>query len=288
MKAPSGYVRSEKEDLFTVDDYTQKTFTFNVVNKPLSFDVKKVTYIAKNVSREKANILVAENPSYKMEANGSVYNVYKPLVGAIFALREEGSQTILQTITSAADGTLAIDKTLIDQEKNYELTELQAPAGYDKRINPIPLRMKDFAKLSDFTGKVVLSIENKPIRGQVVVSKYDATKKQKLPGVRFGLYDERKEKMMGLKTNEVGNAIFTDLPLGTYYLKEEATLPGWRLPLDERKVVLTEANRSVAEVFYNKEQIPETGQNVLLYSAIGTVLLLGAYVFVQRKKKGVR
>lgn len=72
--------------------------------------------------------------------------------------------------------------------------------------------------------------------------------KRSIKNVKFGLYDENKRLLKLSFTNIEGNIIFSELPKGTYYVKEISSLEGYEINSQYRQVILRENNYKINDI----------------------------------------
>lgn len=82
---------------------------------------------------------------------------------------------------------------------------------------------------------------NKAYRGSIKVIKTDGTKKMPLKDVLFTLYDANKNALGRFFTDDRGEILIEDLPVGKYYLLENQTREGYALDSTTREIDLTSA-----------------------------------------------
>ena len=85
--------------------------------------------------------------------------------------------------------------------------------------------------------EVVIEYANKYVTGELKVIKLNEDNLV-IPGVTFGLYDESGNLVNIIKTDEDGEALFTDLRAGKYKLKELETVSGYVLDEQEYNIEL--------------------------------------------------
>ncbi len=284
--APLGYFLSNEVKTFTVDDYQTKTFEYEYTDKILKQRIRKISYLGKNLTEEQANNIIASEPSAVKEKNGDFYDVYLPLAGVTFKLKDSASSQILGTYTTGQDGILPIDPMTLDTSKNYELIETQAPNGYEPKISPILLNLKDQSLLTGFDGTFNITIENRPIKGRITVSKFKNKDKEPLAGVTFALMDENEEIIKTAISDNSGDAHFDDLPLGTYKIKETKVPSGYVLNSEVKTVVLDNEDRVKFVSFYNDSvELPSSGlhKNQIVFLFMTALLTGGAYLLSSKR-----
>ena len=97
--------------------------------------------------------------------------------------------------------------------------------GYRLDKTPIYINLPDYTKLENFNGIVEIFKDNKPIRGRIIISKYDEDARRVLEGATFELYrleGQTKTLLFTASTNEKGVIEFRDLDLGSYSVRERS------------------------------------------------------------------
>lgn len=284
VKAPEGYIKSEVEYNFTIqedanklmindpnyeirENYILKKFAYSYENKPFTVRVVKGDTIQENISLEVANSLIKANPDLKYRVVGKdLVTVYRPLAGVEFELFEYGvnskeSRGIFQT---NGEGIVDFKDFKFSQENNYELIERKTLRGYKLNDTPVDIYLKDESKKSSFTGMIERYKENLPAKGRIIVSKYDEGLNLVLGGVKFALYkEESPERPLseGI-TNTYGLLEFRDLEFGRYLLKELEAPEGYSLLSEPISIDLDADNTSVSLVVNNKQKIDISGKKI--------------------------
>lgn len=100
---------------------------------------------------------------------------------------------------------------------------------------------------------VELKIENEKKKGQIKIIKRDKDDSTiKLEGVEFEIQDKDEKLVSILKTDENGEAILSNIPIGNYYIKETETLENY--VLNEEKMQVTVNEDCVTEVVIENEK----------------------------------
>ena len=100
---------------------------------------------------------------------------------------------------------------------------------------------------------VELKIENEKKKGQIKIIKRDKDDSTiKLEGVKFEIQDKDEKLVSILKTDENGEAILSNIPIGNYYIKETETLENYVLNEEKMQVIVNED--SVTEVVIENEK----------------------------------
>lgn len=114
----------------------------------------------------------------------------------------------------------------------------------------------------DSTKVVEIVMENtkKVEQGQFKLLKKDRESGQLLPGAKFDVYDKDGNVVDTITTNEQGEALSKQLPVGTYTLKETKAPEGYELSPEDIHVDVT-SNQFVTVEAFNKKIIEKvTGQ----------------------------
>lgn len=125
----------------------------------------------------------------------------------------------------------------------YSLIETKAPTGYVKSESPIII---DVTKASPVELTKVL---NTQIKGSIQIKKTDQAS-QALSGVHFQLLKDNKV-IDEQDTNGSGIINFSNVPYGTYVLKETKTIDGYELDTQTRQVSITSQGQQVVENWVN-------------------------------------
>lgn len=100
---------------------------------------------------------------------------------------------------------------------------------------------------------VELKIENEKKKGQIKIIKRDKDDSTiELEGVKFEIQDKDEKLVSILKTDENGEAILSNIPIGNYYIKETETLENYVLNEEKMQVIVNED--SVTEVVIENEK----------------------------------
>ena len=224
-------------DFYTTDDTSfTREIGYKVVNKKLNVTAYKYETILSNV--DEADIGQYNNKAgYKVIKSGDKYSVVKAIPNVKFNFYE--GDTLLDTLTTGQDGYVDFKDYKFNENKDYKLIEIEAPDKYKIDKAPIRISISKLKALNNFNGNVNLEIENKPIKGKIVISKYDATSRLVLPGQEFTLYDSKGNKIESKITNEAGLIEFGDLDLKEYTFKETAVSGNYKLDPKEYKASLS-------------------------------------------------
>ncbi len=173
------------------------------------------------------------------------------LKDAKFDVIDKGN-TVVTTVTTNEKGIAEVkDLPLGD----YFVKEISAPEGYIKVDTPVKVTI-DSTNVIELVMKNAKKVEN----GQFKLLKKDSESGQLLPGAKFDVVDKDGKVVETLITDDKGEALSEQLPVGTYTLKEVEAPKGYELSSSSVSVDV-EANKVVTVDVLNKK-IPEkvTGQ----------------------------
>lgn len=149
--------------------------------------------------------------------------------GTIFRIKEVGSNTyITDNLKVNKYGYAGLDLPV----GTYEIEEISASKGYVVNRENVIVKIDDSIPITNNAYEI--EILNETPKGNIKVLKVDENG-NKLPGVMIGLFDENYNLIDSLVTTLSDN-IFSDLELGTYYIKELDTIYGYSIDSRYHKV----------------------------------------------------
>ncbi|MED3325494.1 SpaA isopeptide-forming pilin-related protein [Bacillus thuringiensis] len=175
-------------------------------------------------------------------------NDNKKLVGAKFHIEDSNKKVVGELVTNE-EGE-AISKDL--PKGNYTLVEIEAPKDYELLKDKIAVKVEKDAV-------VEIKIGNKKLpdpMGKMKLVKVDISdKNKKLAGAKFHIEDSKGKIVGELVTNEEGEVISKDLPIGNYTLVEVEAPKGYEL-LKEKITVKIEKD-AVVEIKIGNKKLPD-------------------------------
>ncbi|MDA2458707.1 SpaA isopeptide-forming pilin-related protein [Bacillus cereus] len=159
---------------------------------------------------------------------------------------------VVATVTTNEKGIAEVkDLPLGD----YFVKEINAPEGYIKVDTPVKVTI-DNTNVIELVMKNTKKVEN----GQFKLLKKDSESGQLLPGAKFDVIDKDGKVVETIVTDDKGEALSKQLPVGSYTLNEVEAPKGYELSSSSVSVNV-EANKVVTVDVVNKK-IPEkvTGQ----------------------------
>ncbi|HHT7225193.1 TPA: MSCRAMM family protein [Bacillus cereus] len=175
-------------------------------------------------------------------------NDNKKLVGAKFHIEDSNKKVVGELVTNE-EGE-AISKDL--PKGNYTLVEIEAPKDYELLKDKIAVKVEKDAV-------VEIKIGNKKLpdpMGKMNLVKVDISdKNKKLAGAKFHIEDSKGKIVGELVTNEEGEVISKDLPIGNYTLVEVEAPKGYEL-LKEKITVKIEKD-AVVEIKIGNKKLPD-------------------------------
>lgn len=239
--APDGYIRDMNRYEIEVDSET-----------PVSVDVK-------GLIKEGAidNAEIPKDPpfiSFKVRKTDTS-TPGKPLAGAVFQLFVDGEETDYTAVTGE-DGYAYFRRISLKEfdlpdkpwgQRTYTVVEIESPYGYKLNSDPITLNGADFSvdedpdkdDVSTNNGRIKSAgtVIDEQILGSITIIKQGALSSSRLNGAEFTLYTDAACKNPVADTitkNPVvtagdGTATFSNLPSGTYYVKETKAPAGYTI-----------------------------------------------------------
>ncbi|MGM2746511.1 SpaA isopeptide-forming pilin-related protein [Bacillus cereus group sp. MYBK234-1] len=179
-------------------------------------------------------------------------NDNKKLVGAKFKIEDLNGKIVGELVTNEEGEAISKDLPI----GNYTLVEKEAPKGYELSKDKIAVKVEKDAE-------VEIKIGNKKLpdpMGKMKLVKVDISdKNKKLAGAKFHIEDAKGKVVGELITDEKGEMISKDLPIGNYTLVEVEAPKGYELLKD--KIAVKIEKDTVVEIKIENKKLPDpTGQ----------------------------
>ncbi|MCS6595881.1 SpaA isopeptide-forming pilin-related protein [Bacillus cereus] len=179
-------------------------------------------------------------------------NDNKKLEGAKFKIEDSKGKIVGELVTNEEGEAISKDLPI----GNYTLVEKEAPKGYELLKDNITVKIEKDAV-------VEIKIGNKKLpdpMGKMKLVKVDISdKNKKLAGAKFKIEDSKGKIVGELVTNEEGEAISKDLPIGNYTVVEVEAPKGYELLKDNITVKIEKD--AVVEIKIGNKKLPDpTGQ----------------------------
>ncbi|PEQ60228.1 SpaA isopeptide-forming pilin-related protein [Bacillus cereus] len=179
-------------------------------------------------------------------------NDNKKLVGAKFKIEDLNGKIVGELVTNEEGEAISKDLPI----GNYTLVEKEAPKGYELSKDKIAVKVEKGAE-------VEIKIGNKKLpdpMGKMKLVKVDISdKNKKLAGAKFHIEDAKGKVVGELITDEKGEMISKDLPIGNYTLVEIEAPKGYELLKD--KIAVKIEKDTVVEIKIENKKLPDpTGQ----------------------------
>lgn len=179
-------------------------------------------------------------------------NDNKKLVGAKFKIEDLNGKIVGELVTNEEGEVISKDLPI----GNYTLVEVEAPKGYELLKDKITVKIEKDAE-------VEIKIGNKKLpdpMGKMKLVKVDISdKNKKLAGAKFHIEDAKGKVVGELITDEKGEMISKDLPIGNYTLVEIEAPKGYELLKD--KIAVKIEKDTVVEIKIENKKLPDpTGQ----------------------------
>ncbi|CAK7062478.1 MAG: hypothetical protein EUB_00593 [Eubacterium sp.] len=229
--AYSRTVKTDQNGRADFKDIPYGTYTLSEIETPdnyvpavlgaLKVDADGVHYSADNSNKTTDNLSVNNrlkrgNITGKKIDNTTTQDNLHGVEGAVMGLFAEDGKTKLAEATTVADGSYSFNNIPYG---NYQIREITAPEGYHLSLETSAVEVR-----ADGSTIVADTIHDTMIKGNFTLVKKDAEGEHKpLAGVAFTLEgsncygDSVKTTVV---TGENGEAIFKDIPLGSYTLTE--------------------------------------------------------------------
>ncbi|MDA2111528.1 SpaA isopeptide-forming pilin-related protein [Bacillus cereus] len=176
----------------------------------------------------------------------------KKLAGAKFKIEDLNGKIVGELVTNEEGEVISKDLPI----GNYTLVEVEAPKGYELLKDKITVKIEKDAE-------VEIEIGNKKLpdpMGKMKLVKVDISdKNKKLAGAKFHIEDAKGKVVGELITDEKGEIISKDLPIGNYTLVEIEAPKGYELLKD--KIAVKIEKDTVVEIKIENKKLPDpTGQ----------------------------
>ncbi|MDA2078107.1 SpaA isopeptide-forming pilin-related protein [Bacillus cereus] len=175
-------------------------------------------------------------------------NDNKKLVGAKFKIEDLNGKIVGELVTNEEGEAISKDLSI----GNYTLVEKEAPKGYELLKDKIAVKVEKDAV-------VEIKIGNKKLpdpMGKMKLVKVDISdKNKKLAGAKFHIEDLNKKVVGELVTNEEGEVISKDLPIGNYTVVEIEAPKGYELLKD--KIAVKIEKDTVVEIKIGNKKLPD-------------------------------
>ena len=214
----------------------------------------------------------------------------EPLPGAVFGLfradcTDFTEKNALLTAESAEDGSFSFENIPYGV---WLVREIAAPEGYVLSDEIFTVQICENNAVIELG-----NLENKPITGELELTKKDISDGKLLPGAGFRIKDTDGNVVAEEYTDENGLAKFT-LRYGKYTYEEFDAPEGYRIDTTPHEFEITEDGQIVKAEMTNEKiptpDVPQTGDesNLGFWIGLGSIALGGAIacgiLFAKRKK----
>lgn len=199
----------------------------------------------------------------------------KPLPGAVFGLFAEGTTEFVENAAfavaeSSEDGSFSFENIPYGM---WLVREMKAPAGYVLSGEIFEVQITE-------NGSVIKlgNLENKPVTGELELTKLDVSTGKPLPNASFRIKDADGNVMIEGYTDEHGIARFT-LGYGEYTYEEFSAPEGYLLDTTPHAFSISEDGQIVKAEMTNERvptpEIPQTGDSsgLTLWLGLGGIAL---------------
>lgn len=236
-----GYTLNDEVIKINITD--QKEVNIDFYNKEVTGSIKIIKY--KEVFDQEITLVPGENIE--------------------FGLYDMSNNLIMKKSTNE-EGILIFDNLKLGK---YKIKELSNNTSYINNDHYIEMEVK--LTINNEGSEEIVKITNELKKGSIKVLKYKELESNDFAlakGVEIGLYDKDKNLIKVLTTNELGEVIFDNIPIGIYYVKELSEFTEYRRNDKFYKVNVTEEveERELEIVNYLKKGkliIKKIGDNYL-------------------------
>ena len=208
-----GYIINNEVIKINITD--QKEVNIDFYNKEVTGSIKIIKY--KEVFDQEITLVPGENIE--------------------FGLYDMSNNLIMKKSTNE-EGILIFDNLKIGK---YKIKELSNNTSYINNEHYIEMEVK--LTINNAGSEEIVKITNELKKGSIKVLKYKELESNDFAlakGVEIGLYDKDKNLIKVLTTNELGEVIFDNIPIGIYYVKELSEFIEYRTNDKFYKVNVTE------------------------------------------------
>ena len=187
-----------------------------------------------------------------------------PVKNAVLGLFKGTSTTPIETKTTNSSGKVTFSKIKYTDIKNnnYYIKEIEAPEGFVRVDDEIPITTSDFdPELENTTVNKELLEPKKYIIVKIHKMKADDTSVP-IPGAKFTLYRADNSVVATKTTDTNGNIEFDQIVYGDYYVKETYVPEGYVINPDTWNITKTTDFAENIEVAAKQIDVPETPQQI--------------------------
>ncbi|EJV89336.1 MSCRAMM family protein [Bacillus cereus] len=249
-------ITDEKGEIIS-KDLPIGNYTLVEVEAPKGYELSKDKIAVKVEKDAEVEIKIGNkklpDPMGKMKlVKVDISDKNKKLAGAKFHIEDAKGKVVGELITDEKGEIISKDLPI----GNYTLVEVEAPKGYELLKDKITVKIEKDAE-------VEIEIGNKKLpdpMGKMKLVKVDISdKNKKLAGAKFHIEDAKGKVVGELITDEKGEIISKDLPIGNYTLVEIEAPKGYELLKD--KIAVKIEKDTVVEIKIENKKLPDpTGQ----------------------------
>lgn len=233
---PAGYNKNNATHTFTVTQESTMVagiYTFsasNVPNGPYAESPKTGT----------VSITKSSTDTSATEGNANY-----SLAGAVYKLVGNGKTYTFPATT--ADGKASLSNLPLG---SYVLSEVTPPPGYESNTNTYTVVISEAQLVHDLDAVDTNVLSDTPIVGSVKITKQSAVPAitngnscYSLEGAKYSLYRADGTLVSQKTTNADGEIVFTNLPIGNYYILETEPSQGYELNTERLDVSITSSTQ---------------------------------------------
>ena len=275
---PAGYLTA-KDLPFTMNEKTDTLIEDNE-NKVIEVANVKITHAVKLT---KVDAQEKDKNGQPVTLKGAQFTLYKESGEIVTVKDEKGNDIELSKLTTDEKGEIIVSDL---EPGKYYFKETKAPDHYVLDSNEEERKTAIFEIKKNQGEAVDVTKVNQRGTGKVVITKVDAVNNETLlDGVEFELSNKDGVTRKGT-TDENGKVEFTDLPYGSYTLKETKAKEGYVLDTAEREVVLdSDTNGAVEQLTIKNNKIIRAFKLTKVNASNTDIVLQGAEFKLLYKKQ---
>ena len=198
-----------------------------------------------------------------------------PLANVKFEILDK-DKNVIEIVITDENGIAISEKLTIGK---YYYREVEAPENV-----VMDTKEHDF-RITENDQVVEVNVENKRIEGKLIIYKLDKDTKQPLANVTFQVFNEAKEVIATITTDNEGIARLGGLVKGIYSFKEVEALEDYIMNTEEFTFEIVKDMQTVEKTVYNEHiKLPVTGgfigTNTLIVIIVAVVVIAG-YVTIK-------
>ncbi len=269
-----------------------ETIVTDVAGSAVSKALKLGTYYVKEISNPDKTYIISETVyTFELTENGKVYSetVYNVKTGAYISLEKIDSHgnKMAGVKFEIRDAAGELVETIVTDENGKAISSaISITLGTENIFTVKEVYAPDYVFINDTTFEAILTENNQIFEingGEPIVNKVkegyltlekENEKGEKLSGVEFTVYSDKAltNVVATIVTDANGKGVSTNLPFGTYYVKETAN-PDKAYVIDTT-IHTVEINEENGKVTDEKLYVPVSERPIVNFHAMGCISII--------------